>query len=309
MRRCAATGLLACFLLVSSLARAQQIVYGTNKYVEYHKGNLKVILSVPHGGSLTPPSVGVRGTAGCFDSDYDDCVWTHGCKNPDYSVCPAKYKTSDGYTQHLARELASALESIYGAGKRPHIIFNNLFRDRLDANRHVEEATFGDPNSTLAYNEYHAFIASAINAVNGTGLFIDVHGQNRDSNFTHVGMLLSADVLNRKKLSEHLAVDCSLKSLYFRSGLTLDELIRGNTSFGGQLEAAGYKVMPSPKHPGPGGLFYYHGGYSVQRYAGGLIDAIQFESHLTVRKEGSVRRKYASDLAKIISYYLDRHYQ
>ena len=41
----------------------------------------------------------------------------------------------------------------------------------------MEEAAFGDPESGIAWTEYHDYIDDAKRAVGGKTLYIDVHGQ------------------------------------------------------------------------------------------------------------------------------------
>ena len=45
--------------------------------------------------------------------------------------------------------------------RRPHLVYMNIDRSQMDANREVNEATFGDPGAIKYYNEY----ASRINEV------------------------------------------------------------------------------------------------------------------------------------------------
>jgi hypothetical protein len=48
------------FVILSLLGDFQsqgQIIIGANQYTEYHPGNLPLVISVPHGGSLSPASI------------------------------------------------------------------------------------------------------------------------------------------------------------------------------------------------------------------------------------------------------------
>ena len=50
---------------------------------EYYEGTLNVILAAPHGGSEEPSSLPDR-DAGCWDSETEECVWTHDCGEKDF---------------------------------------------------------------------------------------------------------------------------------------------------------------------------------------------------------------------------------
>src|SRR5688572_14993832 len=67
--------------------------FGDNNYVEYIAGNMPVIFSAPHGGTLTPASIPVRNEARC---------------GPDVTT------VSDANTQDLVRRIQQAFFSRTG---------------------------------------------------------------------------------------------------------------------------------------------------------------------------------------------------
>ena len=128
--------------------------YGRNDYIEYIAGNLPVIFSAPHGGSLTPSEIPDRTDAACGG----DAV-----------------TGTDTNTQELTRAIRTAFYN--RTGKYPHIIINRLHRRKLDANRNITEAACGDPEAEIAWNEFHDFIDVAKNRIltdYGKGWYTDV---------------------------------------------------------------------------------------------------------------------------------------
>ncbi len=108
--------------------------FGTNDYIEYHAGNIPVIISVPHGGYLEPTSIPDRACSGCVT-------------------------VRDSFTEELAYDINDALPKVFGG--HPHIIINKLARVKLDANREIVEAALGDPQAETAWYEYHDFIQAS----------------------------------------------------------------------------------------------------------------------------------------------------
>lgn len=56
----------------------------------------------------------------------------------------------------------------------------HLHRSRVDANRDLAQASFGNSDATLAWQEYHQYIDDAKTAAASGGkrvLYIDLHGQ------------------------------------------------------------------------------------------------------------------------------------
>ncbi|MEV0690131.1 hypothetical protein [Streptomyces sp. NPDC050388] len=80
-------------------------------------GNLPVIFTAPHGGSLTPEDIPARSSATCG---------------------PKTVTQTDLNTQDLARQIQQAFFA--KTGKYPHVVINRLARSRLDANRDIGAA-------------------------------------------------------------------------------------------------------------------------------------------------------------------------
>ena len=68
----------------SSLKERVQIISLESIFLsEYYEGTLNVILAAPHGGSEEPSSIPDR-DAGCWDSETEECIWTHDCGEKDF---------------------------------------------------------------------------------------------------------------------------------------------------------------------------------------------------------------------------------
>jgi hypothetical protein len=108
------------------------LLTGLNSYIEWIPGELPLVLSAPHGGTLLPTDIPDR-TSGTTTRDLN--------------------------TEELAREVADQFLARYG--KRPHLIICRLSRRKLDANREIVEAAAGNPDAERAWREYHGFIEAA----------------------------------------------------------------------------------------------------------------------------------------------------
>ena len=59
----------------------------------------------------------------------------------------------DSFTQELTRLLYDNLFEL--TGSYPTMVINLLSRVKLDANRDINEATFGEEDAVLAWEEFH----------------------------------------------------------------------------------------------------------------------------------------------------------
>ncbi len=230
-------------------------VYAADGDVEYRAGSLPFIVTAPHGGLKRPDDVANRSQG--------------QLKN-------------DARTQELARMIAEALTR--GEG-RPYVVINMLHREKLDANRPIEDATEGDPRAEAAWTAYHDLIDQAraeVIAHHGRGLLLDVHGHSHDAPRVELGYLITSSELALDDAElDTLAAESSIRHLADASALSFSELVRGPSSLGARLEEAGYASMPSPRFGAPDGLPYFSGGYTLRRHGssgGEPIDAIQLEA-------------------------------
>jgi hypothetical protein len=257
--------------------------FGSDGYVEYVPGDLPIIISVPHGGSLTPDALPDRAGA----------VITVG----------------DAHTEELAREIADAF--MRRTGSRPTLVISRLHRRKLDPNRAVDEAAQDAPPAMLAWREYHAFIeaarASLVHA-GVPGVYIDLHGHGHDAQRLELGYLLSGRDLALSEAtlnSPAYTARSSLRALLERTpGTSHADLLRGPFSLGSLFERHGYPAVPSASLPDPGLAPFYSGGYSVARHAsrdGALIAGVQIEVNRTgARDSPANRRAFAAAFAAVL---------
>jgi hypothetical protein len=130
---------------------------------------LDLVIAAPHGGGLN--------NLAYIDDRSGDGIVT----------------SKDSYTLEVSELLAQSLIDTYCVGV-PYLIINHLHRQKLDANRDLEEATAGIVNgkdiATEAWNKFHTYINDAqvlVRVKFGTstlstgvtgvkGLFFDMHG-------------------------------------------------------------------------------------------------------------------------------------
>lgn len=284
-------------LLSQWVAYSQPLVpgnsyFGRNNYIEYVAGNLPIIISVPHGGALTPSEIPDR-TCG------DETV-------------------NDSYTINLAREIRDAINLITGC--YPHIIINNLKRIKLDANRDLPEAACGNQYAETAWNEFQNFIDSAIVNVtkkSGKGLYIDLHGHGHTIQRLELGYLLTATQLSYSDATLNSTTYknySSIRNLIYSNvtNLTHSELLHGSFSLGSLFAAEGFSCVPSTDDTYPlTGQPYFNGGYNTLRHGSktaGIIDGIQIECNQDVRFIESTRKDFASKSAVVFLDYLKKHY-
>lgn len=265
-----------------------QVYVGRNGYVEYRAGDLPIILSAPHGGSLAPASI------------------------PDRTLGTT---TADAHTIDLVTLLAQALART--SGGTPHVVICHLRRSKVDVNREIVEAAQGNPEAGQAWTEYHAFIeaasAAAVSAA-GHGFYVDIHGHAHPAARVELGYLLNATELARTddELNDGtVAPRSSIRAIADEADAPFAVVLRGPGSIGALLAARGYPAVPSPAVPSPGTDPYYAGGYSTDRHGsahGGRVSAVQVESPFPgVRDTAANRAAYAEALAEAIRTFLVTH--
>jgi hypothetical protein len=267
-----------------------QTYLGRNGYIEYIAGDLPIIITAPHGGTLTPTEIP--------DRTGDDITTVR-----------------DTNTEELARTVGNVFAN--ETGGRPHIIIVRLRRPKLDANRELEEATKGNVLAGRAWVEFHSFVEAAKQAViddDGTGFYIDLHGHGHEIPRLELGYMLTRDDL---ELSD-AALDTpekeqksSIRTLSQSSAVSFVQILRGATSLGALFEEEGFPAVPSASTPHPGGNEYFIGGYNTSRHGssnGGPISGVQIETHFTgVRDTQASREAFASALVSVLTEYLALH--
>lgn len=269
------------------------VYYGREGYVEYWAGNLPIILSAPHGGSLTPDEIPDR---------------TYGTT------------VTDANTYQLTKTIMDTMVARFGG--RPHVILCRLKRTKLDANRDSVEAAQEDKYALRAWQEYHYYIGTAKKKIEkdfGSGLFFDMHGHGKNPDGFYdlrnwLGYLLSGselDLSDETLNTNTFKNETSIRSLVDSSSYSFIGVLRGPNSFGALLDSLGYPCVPSVNDPGPGGMRYFSGGYNTARHGsrdGGIISAIQVEAPKPgIRENQSTWSSFSSAFTSTVEIYYSRH--
>lgn len=271
--------------------------WGFKQYIKYEPGEMNLIITVPHGGSLDPTTQsngrrwpyrknGCEGTNG-------ECIWTHGCGLKS-AKCIALIKRDD-FTMRIARDIANEIKAI--TGFRPHVVYNMLRRTKLDANREIDEATFNISDAITAYHDYASFINKARSSITGRefrrgtgrGLLLDIHGSADHLQRTVLGYLVHGKYLDRGDYSMDMSSIRSLgKHWCGTDNVCFKEFVQGNRSLGYFMNQQGLLAIPSPqsKKTKSAVRIYLSGGYTVAKFGsrdGGNVDGIQLEFSRALR--------------------------
>ena len=270
-----------------------KVYFGRENYIEYHAGNLPIILSAPHGGQLTPDEISDR-TYGTFVTDLN--------------------------TYELTKTIMDSMVVRFGG--YPHVILCKLKRTKLDANRDSIEAAQENKYALRAWQEYHHYIEVAKKKITndqGSGLFLDIHGHgiNPDGFYdlrTWLGYLISSEELDQSNgalNTNSYQSKSSISAWVDSSSYSFIEVLRGKVSFGSILDSLGYKSLPSINDLSPDGMRYFSGGYNTARHgsrSGGVISSIQIELPKPgIRDNQSTWSSYSKSLNSTISEYYKVH--
>ncbi len=267
-----------------------EVYYGRNQYVEYWAGDLPIVFSAPHGGSLVPAEI------------------------PDRTFGTTVTDANTAAVAHAAREAMFSL-----TGRYPHVVISKLKRTKLDPNREIVEAAQGNVWAEQAWNEYHGFIEEArdsIAAQHGKGMYVDLHGHGHPILRLELDYQVSGSNLRRTDAeldAGGFAQSSSIRSLAEMSSLTFSELIRGPKSLGTLFEMAGISAVPSSAQPDPGiGNPFFWGSYSPRRHGsmnGGTIDGLMIEAPFVgIRDSEANREFYAQVLTDVFDDFFREHY-
>lgn len=286
---------LSALILFQSFQSYSQIAYGSNRYIEYHIGNLPIIISVPHGGNLTPSSIPDR-------------------------TCNDAVTATDANTIELAQNIKLAFAKATGCN--PHIIYCNLKRSKLDCNRNLADGACGNAIAETAWNEFYNFIntaqASAQSQFGGKAFYIDLHGHGNPIQRLELGYLLydyelaNTDVM--LNTSQYVG-NSSIRNLVSTniSGSSHAELLRGNFALGTLLGNAGFPSVPSKQIPFPQTLEnYFSGGYNTARHTSyaqnNTVNGLQIEcNYINIRDSDTNRKQFADSLVSVVKRYLKIH--
>jgi len=251
-------------------------------------GNMDIIISIPHGGTLNPSWIPNRRHAfQCGKKNHDDCpvVWV-----------------SDDFTIDLGFEIAQSIKMY--CGREPHLIINYLKRPKLDPNREIHIGASRCYEVLEAFKQYHSLIDDTKRNFKH-GLLIDLHGRGMDDGVTQIGYGINKmDLINNNYNVNQSSIQTLAK------GSPGEDLITGEKSFGAFMEREGYCALPSPINPKPDRKeVYFSGGYITRHHGSSHVDAIQLEtpSDLRINNSGE-RHQFAQAMGKAIVDFYSFHY-
>lgn len=277
-------------------ANAQQIIFGTNNFIEYQVGTLPLVISVPHGGDLRPSSIPNR-------------------------TCNSPVNTMDEFTIETALEIKKKLFELTGC--YPHLIISHLNRRKLDPNRNVSDGACGNSEAVQAWNEFHNFITDARNKANQQNnfqtFFVDLHGHGNPIQRIELGYLLydtelalSDDALNKQ---QYINLS-SIKNLVLSNvnNYTHAQLLRGPHSFGTLLGNNNFPSVPSQNIPFPSTTSnYFSGGYITANHTcynvGAPINGLQMELNFdNIRDTPAHRTEFSNAFTTSVLAYFSTHF-
>lgn len=277
-------------------ANAQQVIFGTNNFIEYQVGTLPLVISVPHGGDLRPSSIPNR-------------------------TCNSPVNAMDEFTIETALEIKKKLFELTGC--YPHLIISHLNRRKLDPNRNVSDGACGNSEAVQAWNEFHNFITDARNKANQQNdfqtFFVDLHGHGNPIQRIELGYLLydtelalSDDALNKQ---QYINLS-SIKNLVLSNvnNYTHAQLLRGPHSFGTLLGNNNFPSVPSQNIPFPSTTSnYFSGGYITANHTcynvGAPINGLQMELNFdNIRDTPAHRTEFSNAFTTSVLAYFSTHF-
>ncbi len=236
--------------------------------VEIQSGDLPVIISAPHGGTLEVPDVPPRKGEGM----------PKGARG--------FFAGRDTGAEELAHVVSAAIEHRFH--RKPYAVVARSHRKFIDFNRPPNIA-YEDPDAKPVYDAYHNALkefCSQIHRRFGEGLLLDLHGQGSD----------------RRKVFRGTQDGKTVSLLQQRFG---DSAVTGSTSLLGLLKSQGWSVHPDPLDGKEQSGF--RGGYIVSTYGKPDVgmDAIQLEFGMDYRT-AAARAATADTLTEaLVEYSVD----
>lgn len=278
------------FFLISGFVHAQKWEIGKTytdeeKWTEFIVGDLPLVISVPHGGAITIPDIGVRN-------------------------CKGAVTVTDSKTIELAKEIEKAFLAKYKA--RPYIIISNISRKNVDQNRDVEEGTCGNKAMEKPWNQFHDYIDTAIALATkkfGKAIYIDLHGHGHTKQRLELGYNLSADELRTLDAKNNILTSKSSVANILTSdkNLNLEQLLIGKDAFGTLITKEGFDAVPSKQDVAPlEGDKYFNGGYNTRRYTSSKYPNVfgwQIESNYKGVRDAVGRPAFAKAFAEVMGNY------
>ncbi|MCD0488582.1 N-formylglutamate amidohydrolase [Pedobacter sp. MC2016-14] len=284
------TPLLLLFFVQAAFAQkweSGKSYFDEEHWTEFIPGDMPLVISIPHGGTLVLPEVPLRD-------------------------CKGAVTVTDTHTAELGREIQNTFFKKYG--KRPYLIISLISRKNVDQNRDLEEGTCGNQLMIKPWHAFHDNIDTALAlAVKqfGSTLYIDLHGHGHTNQRLELGYSLNAselpDVSNKTDLKE-LAQKSTLNNLLtINKKADFKDLMIGDHAFGTLITEAGSPAVPSKQDPfiADGGK-YFNGGYNTRTYTSAKYPKVfgwQIESNYKGVRDAAGRPAFAKAFADVIMKY------
>ena len=261
--------------------------------IKVSSGDIPLVISAPHGGTLTPNEIPNRSCSGITT-------------------------VRDRNTTELADEIRYQMKQDFGV--EPYMVSALIHRKKIDLNRDVDLATCGHTVGKEVWQEYHRKVEEAIQSAieeYGGAIFIDLHGHGHEIQRLELGYLLNNEELRASYegtgSTEELVEESSLKNLInLIPDIDFQDVLTGEKAFGTIMENEGIPSVPSLQDPFPyPEEAYFNGGYNTRRYSSDDYPEVfgwQIEAHYNgVRNSDENRNAFAKAFSKAIMVQLEEY--
>ena len=237
------------------------IITDSQGYISYRVGNMPIIITVPHDGTLAPSTF------------------------PNRTGSSARAENTRKVAEQFAYFFNANSNGLY-----PHIIYNNISRSKLDPDLNQMDGAQGNSYANLSYGTYHSFLQTAIDSVEAyfdAGILLNLVEHNHSNQKVELGYLLSASDLDLTNLQlNSYSAQSSVSQIADISTSSFAEVIRGYNSLGTLIVGRSYtsndvtysfEAVPTLDNPTIGSTDYSSGGYTITQYwrsNGGKINGI-----------------------------------
>ena len=191
------------------------IITDSQGYISYRVGNMPIIITVPHDGTLAPSTF------------------------PDRTGSSARAENTRKVAEQFAYFFNANSNGLY-----PHIIYNNISRSKLDPDLNQMDGAQGNSYANLSYGTYHSFLQTAIDSVEAyfdAGILLNLVEHNHSNQKVELGYLLSASDLDLTNLQlNSYSAQSSVSQIADISTSSFAEVIRGYNSLGTLIVGRSY---------------------------------------------------------------------
>ena len=291
-------------------------VFSQGDRIEYHSGNMPLIIAAPHGGRLKPSDLPDR-TEGVLSSDTNvDRLAREICQHVGRQLAAHQVLQADDHDQEKPAA-DKQLACVDSAAALPHLVLCHVHRSKLDANRPLAAACATGSPAELHWHEYQRAIEHAKRTITDRqqrGLFVEIHGHAHPQQRLELGYLLRAKDFDLPTSEFNLlATRSSLREIAARGQVDFEHLVRGPASLGHLLAEEGIDSVPSPRSPAPRAEPYFNGGWNTLQHGSrdqGTISSLQIECHYKgIRDSQQSIDSAAAAMSRALRNFLQLHYR